>query len=136
MKSTEAFKNTIKAYLDERAEEDELFAFTYAKEGKNLDDCVKYILNTVKKSGCTGFEDDEIFGMAVHYYDEDKIDIGSVINCRVVVNHTVELTDEEKQEARKKALDELVAEEKKKLIQKPAKPVQKQETQEAQISLF
>lgn len=39
MKGTEHFKQAIKAYLDERAKTDELFAVSYAKENKNLDDC-------------------------------------------------------------------------------------------------
>ena len=38
MKGTEQFKLTIKAYLDERAKNDELFASSYTKENKNLDD--------------------------------------------------------------------------------------------------
>lgn len=42
--------------------------------------------------------------MALHYYDEDDIKVGSKISCQVVVNHTVELTDEEKAEARKAAI--------------------------------
>jgi len=74
MKPSPALKETIKAYLDDRAKVDELFAKSYSKEKKNLDDCCTYILNTVHKSGCNGFTDDEVFSMAVHYYDEDKID--------------------------------------------------------------
>lgn len=103
MKSTESFKKTIQEYLEKRAAEDELFAVSFAKPLKNINDCVTYILNTVKASGCEGFSDAEIYGMAVHYYDEDKIDIGKPISSRVVVNHHVELTDEEKNEAREKA---------------------------------
>ena len=38
------------------------------KPTKNIDNCITYILNQVKKSGCCGFSDDEIFGMALHYY--------------------------------------------------------------------
>ena len=104
MKSTVNFKNAIKAYLDNRASEDKLFAITYAKANKNMDDCITYILNEVKRSGSNGFTDDEIYSMAVHYYDEDNINVGSPINCHVVVNHTVELTAEEKEEARQKAI--------------------------------
>ena len=37
-----------------------------------------------------------------HYYDEDNIEVGKYINCQVVVNHTIALTEEEKAEARKK----------------------------------
>ena len=104
MKSTEHFKNTIKAYLDKRATDDVLFSFQYSKPEKNIDDCITYILNAVKQSGCNGFTDDEIFGMAVHYYDEDNINIGNPLDCSVVVNHTVELTVEEKAQARLDAM--------------------------------
>ena len=104
MKGTKEFKATIQAYLEERAKTDELFAFSYAKADKNIDDCITYILNEVRRSGCNGFNDDEIYSMALHYYDEDDIKVGSKISCQVVVNHTVELTDEEKAEARKAAI--------------------------------
>lgn len=68
MKGTDLFKQTIQTYLDQRAKEDALFAISYAKKGKNINDCITYILNRVKSSGCNGFEDLEIYGMAVHYY--------------------------------------------------------------------
>ena len=105
MKASNHFKNTIKAYLDQRAETDVLFALQYSKPEKNIDDCVTYILNEVKKSGCNGFADDEIYNMAVHFYDEDNIEIGMPINnAHVVVNHFVELTEEEKVQARQDAI--------------------------------
>lgn len=103
MKSTEPFKKTIQDYLEKRAAEDNLFAVSFAKPAKNINDCVTYILNAVKTSGCNGFSDDEIYSMAVHYYDEDKIDIGKPISTNIVVNHHVELSDEDKKEARDKA---------------------------------
>lgn len=105
MKGSNHLQTTIKAYLDFRAETDSLFAVAYAKEGKNIKDCIAYILNTVQKSGCNGFTDDEIYSMAVHYYDEDNIEVGKLPNARVVVNHVVELTEQEKAEARKKAME-------------------------------
>lgn len=78
MKGTEHFKQAIKAYLDERAKTDELFAVSYAKENKNLDDCVTFILNQAmaicKEGGC-GMTDDEVYSLGVHYYDEDDIDV-------------------------------------------------------------
>lgn len=136
MKSTETFKSTIRDYLKKLAETDQLFAVTFAKENKNIDDCIKYILNTVQKSGCNGFTDDEIFGMAVHYYDEDSIDIGGKVNCRVLVNHVVELTEEEKQEAKKKALNDLIAEEQKRLLGKRSKAEVQYSVEVQQSSLF
>lgn len=132
MKATNTFKEVIKSYLDGRAATDELFAKTYAKEGKNVDDCVTYIMNQVKESGCNGFADDEIFGMAVHYYDEDKIEVGKLITGKVVVNHSVDITEEDIATARQKALDELVAEQKRKIAAKP-KATAKPEVQQASL---
>lgn len=68
MKGTEHFKEVIKTYLDRKAEADVLFSFRYSKPEKNIDDCIQYILNTVRKSGCSGFSDEEIYSMAIHYY--------------------------------------------------------------------
>ena len=120
MKGTEQFKLTIKAYLDERAKNDELFASSYTKENKNLDDCITFILNQARaiadEGGC-GMTDDEVYSLAVHYYDEDNIEIGKAINCGIIVNHRVELTEEEKAEAKEKALKAYQAEEMRKLQQ-------------------
>ena len=108
-KGTTKFKETILQYLEGRASNDPLFYDTYHKEGKNIDDCITCILNTVKKSECNGFTDDEIYSMAVHYYDEDKIDIGSPLSMQVVVNHKIELTEEEKAEAKRDAEERKLA---------------------------
>ena len=95
MKGTDHFKRTIQMFLEQRAAEDELFAKSYRNPAKNIDDCVTYILNYVQKSGCNGFSDGEIYGQAIHYYDENEIEVGKPIQCQVVVNHVVELTEEE-----------------------------------------
>ena len=106
MKATDQFKAAIKTCLDERAKADELFAATYAKQGKSLDDCVNYILQQVQKQGYAGYTDDEIYRMAVHYYDEDDLKDIKPVECRVVVNHVVELSEEDKAEANKRAMEE------------------------------
>ncbi len=136
MKSTNHFKNTIQAYLEERAASDPQFEWSYStKENKNIDDCITYILNAVQKSGCNGFTDDEIFGMAVHFWDEDDIQIGNPINCNVVVNHTVILTEEEKEQARKEAIDRVHNEAYNKMKQ-PVKKAKKVSLVPQQPSLF
>lgn len=104
MKVSTHFQTAIQSYLEQRAEYDELFARSYRNPLKNIEDCITYILNYVQKSGCNGFDDNEIFGQAVHYYDEADIEIGKPIDCKVAVNHHVELTEEEKAEARKEAI--------------------------------
>ena len=83
MKGTDHFKRTIQMYLEQRAAEDALFAKNYRNPAKNMDDCVTYILNYVQKSGCNGFSDGEIYGQAVHYYDENEIEVGNPLQCHV-----------------------------------------------------
>lgn len=118
MKSTDTFKATIQAHLNNVATNDELFAETLKNPQKNIDDCITYILNTVQKSGCNGFANDEIFNMAMHYYDEKDIEVGKSINANVVVNHHVEITEEEKAEIKQKAINEVIAEQKRRMTQK------------------
>ena len=88
MKATNHFQNTIKAYLDKRAEIDLLFSFRYSLPEKQLTDCVTYILNQVQKSGCNGFHDDEIFGMAVHFYP--KYIIIQSCSCPILIVNTLQ----------------------------------------------
>lgn len=124
MKASNHFTRTILTYLELRAESDRLFAESFAKENKNIDDCVTYILNQVQKSGCNGFADDEIYSMAVHYYDEDNIEVGKPINGKIVVNHVVELTEEEKEQAKQDAIQKVQDEAYRKMTQ-PTKKAKK-----------
>ena len=110
-KVSKSFQDTIKAYLDKRAQEDSLFAQSYAKEGKSIEECCKYIIQEVQKMKVAGLSDDEVYGLAVHYYDEDNLGEIKSTNCTVVVNHTVELTEEEKEQARKDAFAQYQKEE-------------------------
>lgn len=85
------FEKVIKEYLENRAKTDDLFAKSYAKEGKSIKECCNYIIQEVKKTGRQGFADEEIFSMAVHYYDEDNIKVESKTpGCNVVVNKKIE----------------------------------------------
>lgn len=70
--------DTIKEYLDKRAESDPQFAVCYAKENKNIKDCFAYIISEARKKASSNvccMSDDEVFGLAVHYYDEDDLDM-------------------------------------------------------------
>ena len=121
-------------HLEQRAAEDALFAKNYRNPAKNIDECVTHILNHVQKSGCNGFTDGEIFGQAIHYYEENEIEVGKPMNCQVVVNHVVELTEEEKAEARQNAVRRYQEEELRKL-QNRNRPSARKETH-PQPSLF
>ena len=122
MQVSVSFKNSIQSYLEQRAEYDELFARSYRNPLKNIEDCITYILNYVQKSGCNGFDDEEIFGQAVHYFDEADIEVGKPIDCKVIVNHHVELTEEEKVEARKEAIRRAENEAYSRMTQRKATP--------------
>ena len=83
------FENAIKNYLDKRAESDRLFAESYKKENKSIQECCNYIIGEVQKianQGRAALTDDEVFGMAVHYYDEDDIKAEKKINAKVIVS--------------------------------------------------
>ena len=123
-KENQSFKEAIKTYLDQRAKDDSLFATTYAKPNKNIDECCNYIIGEAKKRGDNAvfMSDDEVFGLAVHYYDEDDIEVGKAVNCGVIVNHRVELSPEEQAEARENALKAYQNEELRKIQQRNSKP--------------
>ena len=134
MKVSTHFQTAIQSYLEQRAEYDELFARSYRNPLKNIEDCITYILNYVQKSGCNGFTDGEIFGQAIHYYEENEIEVGKPMDCQVVVNHVVKLTAEEKAEARQNAVRKYQEEELRKL-QNRHRPSARKENQ-PQPSLF
>ena len=69
-----------------------------------------------------------------HYYEENEIEVGKPMNCQVVVNHVVELTEEEKAEARQNAVHRYQEEELRKL-QNRNRPSARKETH-PQPSLF
>ena len=139
MNGTDHFKRTIQAYLASRAAEDKLFAASYSKPNKNMDDCITYLLHWAK-SQCNGGNGigvtaGEVLSQAVHYFDEDDIDIGKPLtNCKVVVNHTIVLTEEEKAEARRQAMQKATDEAYRKITQGKNK-TKKAETA-TQSSLF
>ena len=78
MNEQKRFKDIIKDWLDNKAGNDPLFATTYAKPNKNLDECCAYIIEEARKvkDGTVAVMDsDAVFSLAVHYYDEDSIQV-------------------------------------------------------------
>lgn len=124
MESTDQFKEEIKTYLDKRSAGDPLFAVKYANENKNIDDCCTYIINEVKKSNKFAFAHGEIFSMAVHYYDEENIEVGKQTNnVRVVVTRD-EVPEEKREKAKPRRGD------------KKPKPQRPEDDKVVELSLF
>ena len=74
-----SFETAIKTYLDSVAEKDELFAKSYKKPNKSIEECCTFLMNEAKKAaknGSIACKDEEIYGLAMHYYDEDDIEVG------------------------------------------------------------
>ena len=136
MKGTDIFKQTISEYLDIREQIDPQFATMRRKVNRSIDDIVTYILNQVKASGCNGFDDDEIYGMAIHAAEEKDLEIGDTINSQVKINHHVELTEEEKAEQRQIALKRFQEDEYRKIKERNQKKAQKQTSDIEQPTLF
>lgn len=109
--STKAFEEVIKKYLDELAANDELFAKKYNNPKKSINDCCSFIVSEVKKMNVQGLSDGEVFYLARHYYEEDNLNFDKNISCTVVVNEQVKLTEKEIADARKKAIEQVQAEE-------------------------
>lgn len=136
MKGSELFKKRIKEYLERRAFTDPQFAERYGNEKKSIEECCKYILGEVSVAQQSGYDDEEIFGMAVHYYDEDDIKIKPNHVDRVVSNIHVDLTEEEKAEARAKAIADYQKEVREGMMRKPAPKPKEEKKEEPQLSLF
>lgn len=82
------FALAIKTYLDRRATEDKMFAESYANPKKSIAECCDFIVSEVKRQNRTAMTDDEVYGLAVHYYDEadpGRIDKGIASRAAIVI---------------------------------------------------
>lgn len=142
-KVNQSFKMAIQSYLEKRAKEDSLFAASYAKENKSIDECCDYITGEAIMRGgnVVPISDDEVFGMAIHYYDEDNIKINKIsTGCRTSVQSSnVELTEEEKKAAREAAREAAIkrlADEQYALLKKKPAKAKKEAIEVQQMLLF
>ena len=121
--------DTIKKYLDDRAKSDPQFAICYAKENKNIKDCYAYIISEARKKATSNvccMSDDEVFGLAVHYYDEDDLDMSGAkkerksANVKVVKSESVDTPEgksKQKPKSAKKAKPKKNLKPERKLVQ-------------------
>ena len=106
-------KKVIKEYLLNYAKENNWGKFDESK----LDECIDYIKSEARKKAQNGvavIEDKEVFGWAVHYYDEDG---------NVKIDKTNAITKVEKVETKVEK-------------PKPVVKVKKVDKDEGQMSLF
>ncbi len=68
------FEKIIKDYIESACKTDAVLAGKYEKSGKDIEGCCKYIKSEARKqaqNGCAAIKDEEVFGWAVHYFDEE-----------------------------------------------------------------
>lgn len=142
MSKQNPLKEAIQSYLDERAKTDELFAVAYKKKNKSIDECCTYIMGEAKKRGnAVCMSDEEVFGLAVHYYDEDDIKVNKLpSNVRASASTTtsakpVKLTEEDEKKAREEAIKRLTEEQHALLRKRPTR-AKKEVIEVQQMSLF
>ena len=150
-------RQAISMYLTAKAYNEPDFKPKYENPQKNLDECVLYIqykmLEKVKAEceknrnqvGVVIPSDDEIFALAVQYYESAdlKIEGVKVDSVKIVSYAATSFTDEEKQQMRQEAIkkyqDGVIAEMKKKdeerkkkaqQAKKPASPILVPDTKE------
>ena len=136
-----AFFDSMESFIMQKMDANDLFAKKVSNPKKNIEDCITYVINTIEKSRYKGVCDNDVYALAVHYYEEDEVEVGKPINCRVVVNHQVELTPEEIAEMRQKAKDEVFRQEMDRLknhnsVRRTVKPATTPQHEEETLTLF
>lgn len=126
------FELAIKSHLDKVASEDPAFAEKYRTkcevEQDSIEKCCNYIISEVKKLKRQAMTNAEVFGMAMHFFDENISFEDEAPKCNVVVSHEM-LSDEDKERIRRQAQEEVEREaveaEKKKIIEEKKKEEEK-----------
>ena len=106
--NSKSFESVIKEYLDNYASKDKQFAKKYSNKSKSIDECCKYIYQEVRNSMngngmCVACSDEEVYGIAVHYYDEEDIVVkDDNISVEKVEYVSKDIEKSKKQRGRKK----------------------------------
>lgn len=75
----DGFEKAIRTYLEEFGRHQPAFAAKYRSSSKTIRQCCDYIINEARKnfmlsSGkCAAISDEETYGLAVHFFEEDSI---------------------------------------------------------------
>lgn len=103
MKSSNAVMDVVRNYMEERCASDPILAIKYANPAKSLEKALNFVAHEVQKSGLTIMDSDSVFGLILHFYDENLEDVPNV-NCKIAV--AKELTDTERAEAKEQAMEQ------------------------------
>jgi hypothetical protein len=90
MTTTSDFSKVIECYLLEKAQNDPEFKKKFNAKDKNISDCITYILNVVRATNCQGFTDEEVYQIAINYYEIKDVEVGQRFDAKAVVNHSID----------------------------------------------
>lgn len=149
---TKCFQQRIEAWLKTEMEKDPQFAeVVRSNPKKTVQGACNYVLKCAKESKQCGYDDDEVYGMVRHFFDEGDItDPGDQNPSRIVVSGHIDLSESEKAEAMANAERQYLkeirereaireAEEKEKAkrdAEQRRKRLEEQRAQERQMDLF
>lgn len=95
-------KSIILEHLESMADADANFKKRFDDETKNMDDCMIYIATQAMKCAINhvaALSDDEVFGLAAHYYQEKDIKVEPAAKC------SIQTIKKEKKVTKPKALE-------------------------------
>ena len=134
-KVSEEFKKRLTEMILDESDRDFELAEKLKDRSKDMDSCCAYVLQEVFDSKFSGFSDQEVVNMAKNYWKNDEPKKLFTGQCKVVINSHLEFTEEEKREAKERALRELVEEEKSKMKSR-GRVQQKNANENVQPDLF
>lgn len=82
-------EETILKYLEDNASEE--LAKKISESKKTLSGCINFIKGEARKQasgGCAMLTDQEVFGLAIHYFEEESISENKVATVPATVKHT------------------------------------------------
>lgn len=104
-KSNNAAIATMQQMLQERCIAEPMFAIKMANPSKSMEGAVNYLCSQIQKSGMCCVDDTTVMNILVHYFDENEIEDCGKVNCNIVVSKP-ELSEEDKAEIRKQAMEQ------------------------------
>ena len=91
--------------LQERCIAEPTFAIKMANPSKSMEGAVNFLCSQIQKSGMCCVDDTTVMNILVHYFDENEIEDCGKVNCNIVVSKP-ELSEEDKAEIRKQAMEQ------------------------------
>lgn len=105
LKSNNAAIAAMQQMLQERCIAEPTFAIKMANPSKSMEGAVNFLCSQIQKSGMCCVDDTTVMNILVHYFNENEIEDCGKVNCNIVVSKP-ELSEEDKAEIRKQAMEQ------------------------------